>query len=163
MGANTLVFPAAALIAALVAVVAIAAWTDVRSRRIPNWLCAGNLALGLAYAGTGGGWPNLGWAALHVVIALLVTMGLFAVRAIGAGDAKFYASMAAWLPVFDGIRLLVAVALAGLVLLAVFLAVRMRGRAERVAQGVNDPDSPFAKLPYGVAIGLGGLVTVLTP
>nr|WP_272916569.1 prepilin peptidase [Tsuneonella aeria] len=149
--------PSVLFLVALAGVVGMAAYTDVTQRRIPNWLCGVNLALGLAFAWVQAGWPGMGWAALHAVIALLVTMGLFAARVIGAGDAKFYASMAAWLPVTAGLRLLVSVALAGLLLLIVFFAVRLRGRANRPA----DRESPFAKLPYGVAIGIGGLVAVL--
>lgn len=151
-----------AFCAALAALVAAAAWIDVRSRRIPNWLCAGNLALGvcytgLAYGGSGAGWSGVGLALLHVLAALLVTMGLFALGMIGAGDAKFYASLAAWMPVQAGLSLLVSVSLAGLVLLAVFFALRVPGRAKRNREQPSD----FDKLPFGVAIGLGGLVAVL--
>lgn len=156
-----LTFPSAAFVAALAGVVAIASWTDVTQRRIPNWLCAANFALGLgytglAYGGSGAGWTEVGLAALHAFAALLVTMVLFAMRAIGAGDAKFYASMAAWLPINQGLGLLVAVSLAGLVLLVVFFLTRVRGRNAR------DPatSSHFDKLPYGVAIGFGGLAAV---
>lgn len=160
---SALTFPSVLFTGALFSVVAVAAWTDVTLRRIPNWLCALNLALGLGYAGlayggTGGGWNGFGLAALHALVALLVTMVLFALGAIGAGDAKFYASMAAWLPIGQGLSLLVSVALAGLLLLVVFLAMRIRGRAGRK----SDPHSPFAKLPYGVAIGLGGLAAVVS-
>ena len=151
-----------AFLAALSGVVVVAIWTDVRSRRIPNWLCGANAILGLCYAGIAsqgpdGPWHAAGMAALHVIVALVVTMGLFAVGAIGAGDAKFYASMAAWLPIQQGLGLLVSVALAGALLLLIFLAVRLPGRARRKGGAKTD----FDKLPYGVAIGLGGLVAVV--
>lgn len=156
--------PGTAFVAALIGVVMIAAWTDIRLRRIPNWLCAINLPLGLAYAGLayggdGGGWSGVGLASLHALTALLVTMGLFALGVIGAGDAKFYTSMAAWLPLDQGLRLLLGVSLAGLLLVIVFLATRKQRRAQR-ALGA---DSAFDKLPYGVAIGLGGLAAVALP
>lgn len=154
--------PGAFFAAALVGVAAVGSWTDVTQRRIPNWLCGINLAVGLAYAwfangGTDGGWPPAGFAVLHAIIALLLTMALFAVGAIGAGDAKFYTSMAAWLPISQGITLLVAVAVAGLALLIVFALTRLRGRASRKPSA----NSHFDKLPYGVAIGVGGLAAVL--
>ena len=153
---------AIALLACLAGLVATAIWTDVRSRRIPNWLCAANAVLGLCYSGfaaqaPGGPWPAVGFAALHIVAALIVTMGLFAVGAVGAGDAKYYASMAAWLPIQQALGLLVSVSLAGLVLVVIFLAVRLPGRARRDKTKKTD----FDKLPYGVAIGLGGLAAVL--
>ena len=156
-----LTFPTIAFAAALVGVVALASWTDVTERRIPNWLCAANLVIGLgfaglAYGGNGAGWAGVGLAALHSLAALLVTMVLFALRAIGAGDAKFYASMAAWLPINQGLSLLVTVSLAGLVLLAIFFLTRIRGRSTREPAA----NSHFDKLPYGVAIGFGGLAAV---
>ena len=78
--------------AALFAVVG-AVW-DVRTRRIPNWLVA-LLALAAAGATLGmDGWSALGSSAIHAAIALVVGMGLFALRAIGAGDAKFYSAAA---------------------------------------------------------------------
>lgn len=153
-----LAFPAVLFALALLGVAVVASWTDVTQRRIPNWLCAGNLVLGLSYAGLahGGGWQAVGLSSVHVLAALAVTMVLFAVGAIGAGDAKFYASMAAWVPIGQGLYLLVSVALAGLVVLVVFFAVRPRGKAERAAS----ERSSFNKLPYGVAIALGGLAAV---
>ena len=153
---------ALAFYAALAAIVATGSWIDVRSRRIPNWLCAANLGLGfgytgLAYDGGGAGWAGVGLAALHVLVALLVTMGLFALGMIGAGDAKFYASMAAWMPIQAGLWLLTSVSLAGLALLALFFAFRIRGRTKRNPEQPSD----FDKLPFGVAIGIGGLMAVL--
>jgi prepilin peptidase CpaA len=146
---------------ALGGLVAVAIWTDVRSRRIPNWLCGVNALLGLCYSGFAaqgpdGPWQTLGFAALHVAAALVVAMGLFAAGAIGAGDAKYYASMAAWIPIQQALGLLVSVALAGVILLVVFLAVRLPGRSRRA----NAKKDDFDKLPYGVAIGLGGFAAV---
>jgi prepilin peptidase CpaA len=45
------------------------------------------------------------------------------------------------------------------VLLSLFLAIRLPGRAARKGKG----RSQFDKLPYGVAIGLGGLAAVTLP
>ena len=152
---------ALAFYAALAAIMAAGSWIDLRSRRIPNWLCAANLGVGLGYTGLayddgGAGWAGIGLAALHVLAALLVTMSLFALRMIGAGDAKFYASMAAWLPPGRAIWLLVSVALAGLILLLGFMVWRLARRSKARA----DDKSDFAKLPYGLAIGAGGLLAV---
>lgn len=151
--------PALAFVAALAVLVGVAAWTDLRQRRIPNWLSALTLVIGLAYVGwaVGGGWTATGLAALHAVVALIVTMGLFAVRAIGAGDAKFYTAISAWMPIGKGVLLLVSVALAGLVLLVIFYLARIRGRRARADPSPSD----FDKLPYGIAIGIGGLFAVL--
>lgn len=147
--------PAIPFTAALGVIVAIACWTDLRERRIPNWLVLLNLVCGLASVGYALGWNGTAMAALHVVIALAVGMILNARGMIGGGDAKFYASMAGWLPLREGIGLLVSVAVAGLILLLLFLVWR-RFRPRQPSS--ENPD--FAKLPYGVAIGIGGLVTI---
>jgi prepilin peptidase CpaA len=138
------------------AVVAVGSWTDARLRRIPNWLCLLNLVLGLAWMLLAAGWAGVGAAALHVVGALAVGMVLTALGVLGAGDAKFYASMAAWLAPGRAIWLLVSVALAGLILLLGFMVWRLARRSKAQA----DDKSDFAKLPYGLAIGAGGLFAV---
>ena len=40
---------AIALLACLAGLVVTAVWTDVRSRRIPNWLCGANAVLGVRF------------------------------------------------------------------------------------------------------------------
>lgn len=147
--------PAIAFMIALVVIVAIACWTDLRERRIPNWLVIVNLAVGLLAVGIAAGWGGAGMAALHVLIALAIGMVLNAVGAIGAGDAKFYASMAGWLPLGGALALLVSVSVAGLVLLLAFLVWRRFNPRQP-----SKADSDFAKLPYGVAIGIGGLLAI---
>lgn len=144
-----------ALLVVLAALVAIGSWTDVRERRIPNWVSLATLLAGLGAVGMQGGWAALGWAAAHFGVALVIGMILTAMGWVGAGDAKFYAALAAWLPIQLGLRLLVSVALAGLVLL-VFFMLRRRGRIGRTSKHQSD----FDKLPYGVAIGIGGLIAV---
>jgi prepilin peptidase CpaA len=152
-GHSPLIYGALAVLAGLLA---IAGWTDVKQRRIPNWVSAAALVLGLATVGFASGWGALGWAGLHVAAALVVGIALTAAGVLGAGDAKLYAALAAWLPIQLGLWLLVAVAIAGLALLMVFAMTR-RGRIKRK----SDVESDFDKLPYGVAIAVGGLVAVM--
>lgn len=144
-----------ALLAVLAGLVVYASWTDIKERRIPNWISALTIVTGFAAVFAMGGLVEMGWAAAHFAVALIVGMVLTAMRWIGAGDAKFYAAIAAWLPIQAGLWLLVSVALAGLVLLAGF-AMKRRGRISRTSANQSD----FDKLPYGVAIGLGGLLAV---
>jgi prepilin peptidase CpaA len=82
-------------------------------------------------------------------------MALFAMRAIGGGDAKFYAALAAWFPLSMGLYYLFYVSLAGLALLVVWFLAR-----KFMLRTLPDlkPDSPFRKLPYGVAIGAGATI-----
>jgi prepilin peptidase CpaA len=143
------------LLAMLAILVSYAAWTDVRQRRIPNWVSAVTLATGLAAIFAVGGPEQMGWSTAHSAVALVVGMILTAFRWIGAGDAKFYAAIAAWLPIQLGLWLVVSVALAGFLLLVGF-AMKRRGRIART----SDEHSDFDKLPYGIAIGFGGLLAV---
>ncbi|OAN56583.1 MULTISPECIES: A24 family peptidase [unclassified Sphingobium] len=131
---------------------AFASWSDVSTRRIPNWLCL--LTFLLAIAATAylqGAWVA-GDHLLHAFAALAVGMALFALKAVGGGDAKFYAAVAAWFPLADAWRLFVLVSFSGLLLLAVCFAVRrMRGLPlRRQSQGMDG-------IPYGVAIAVGAI------
>ncbi len=140
----------------LAAIAGLAAWFDIRERRIPNWLCGVNLLAGLGFVLFAADWRVAALAAVHALVALAIGFALSVAGAIGAGDAKFYASMAAWFPIQAFLWLLVSVALAGLALLIVFFILRrIAGKPVRAAS-----DDPFAKLPYGIAIGLGGLAAL---
>jgi prepilin peptidase CpaA len=151
---------APALAAALVlgALAAAGAYLDLRYRRLPNWLCAAALfaGIGAGLAVHDGAW--VGMALLHALVALLVGMALFAGRVIGAGDAKFYAAIAAWLPLEHGLVLLSAVSLSGLAVLAAWFPARRRV-ASAIGSAANADD--FKKVPYGIAIALGGLIAYL--
>lgn len=135
----------------------LASWLDWNDRRIPNWLSLVIAAAGLIFVFTTGGIGGLGLNALHVAVALIGGMALFALRVIGAGDAKLYAATASWFSLFDGLRLFVSVALAGLiVLMAWFVVRRMAGK--RVTRAGDDPHD---MLPYGIAISLGAMLTAM--
>ncbi len=72
------------------------AWSDMQSMKIPNRavyaLAAGFAVLGL-FALAPEAWL---WRWVHLSVALLAGIALYAVRAIGAGDAKFAAAAAAY-------------------------------------------------------------------
>lgn len=123
------------------------AWTDITKRHLSNWLCVATLAAGLVLAGYDGTpaefFSHLG----HFAIALAIGLALFAGGVWGGGDGKFYASVAAWFPIGGFFNLMFAISMVGLVMLAI-MVVKKRGKLLRKdSKGV----------PYGVAIGLGGL------
>jgi prepilin peptidase CpaA len=81
-------------------------WTDLRARRIPNWLNLSGLILGFGlniYATQGQG---LKLALTGLGLSLLIYVPLYLIRAMGAGDVKFMAAIGAlagpdnWLGVF---------------------------------------------------------------
>ena len=130
------------------------AWLDLRHRLLPNWLCGLTLAAGLGFALAQGGWPAVASGGGHSLLALLAGMGLFALGAIGGGDAKFYSAISAWFVIGDGFRLLFSVSLAGLLLALLF----WRGRKLARPSG-SDAGSGFHHMvPYGVAIAAGAVV-----
>ena len=69
-------------------VIAAAAWTDVRSRRIPNLL--------LLYAAFPGGFLLGPVFPLRLILCTLLLYPLFRLRLTGAGDVKLLAVAAAW-------------------------------------------------------------------
>lgn len=141
----------------LLAVAITGTWLDIRHRRLPNWLCGIALVAGIGFGLALGGWDALPTALLHFLIALVAGIGLFALGGIGAGDAKYYASLAAWFPLREAPLLIGTVSLAGLALLIAWLPWRMRRRAR--GRYPSEEDALFDKLPYGVAISLGALAT----
>ncbi len=136
------------LLAGLAIALLIAAVTDLRHRRIGNWLNAA-IASGapLFWWATGLSlWPGV---ALQLGVALatfaLLAM-LFAIRAMGGGDVKLLTALALWIPPALFLKLIVAMALLGGVLTLIFGAAHvLRRRRGRIA------------IPYGVAISLAGL------
>ena len=75
----------------------VATITDLRSRRIPNWLVIPFLVLGMVVCTISGGWPGLGRSFLGALIGSLA-LGIFClVGGMGMGDVKLFAAMGAWI------------------------------------------------------------------
>lgn len=136
------------LLAALAIALLIAAFTDLRTRQIGNWL-TGAIALGAPLFWWASGlslWPGVAAQVGVALAAFVVLAGLFALRAMGGGDVKLLATLALWIEPAWFLDLVVVMALLGGVLTIVFAAWHMiRGNKERLA------------IPYGVAIASAGL------
>jgi prepilin peptidase CpaA len=143
-----------AALAVLLLVSVTGAWLDLRYRLLPNWLCAAALLAGLGFAFAQGGAGLAASAAGHAMVALVVGMGLFALGAIGGGDAKFYSGISAWFAIDDAFRLLLFVSLAGLVLALLF----RRRRGPSPANGYGPADVSHHMVPFGVAIAAGAVI-----
>src|SRR6266700_6068093 len=80
----------------LILLVSAAAWTDLRTRRIPNWITVSGAAVGLVlhiqYGGAPGAMQSLAGAALGLAIFL----GLYAAGGMGAGDVKLFGAVGAF-------------------------------------------------------------------
>lgn len=135
-----------------------AAWGDFRSYRIPNILVGALLVLFVLALAAGLVPQNkipthLGTGA----IALLLGLALFHMNWIGGGDAKLFAVLALWAGAPEAIRLAFVTSLAGGALSA-FVLLRARFAEKRATD--SDQSGTRAsgpKVPYGVAIAVGGL------
>jgi prepilin peptidase CpaA len=158
----------------LIGAVALAAVSDLRSRRISNALTAGGLVAALvlrAFLDFGALWAGL----LGAGIALAIVLPLFAMRGVGGGDAKLLIMVGAFLgptgfivallatAILGGVMSVVATVRAG-VLLPVILntggllkwALTLGRRGERTTLV-----SPGAvSVPYGVAIAIGSVIAL---
>lgn len=153
------------------AVVTLATITDLRTRRIPNWLVLPFLVSGLLVSGILHGWAGLGKGLLGVLAAAAV-MGLFCyLGGMGLGDLKLCAAVGAWV---GPSQLLIALVITGLVggvmalgwaLSGGFLGETLRGAGDLLLgfgkRGLRAHeslvlDNPLArKMPYAPAIAVG--------
>jgi prepilin peptidase CpaA len=153
-----------------VAVVAVATFTDLRSRRIPNWLVFPFLLAGIMASGWLHGWQGVAQS----VEGLLLGGGLFGIMfllgGMGAGDVKLCAAIGAWIGPAQLLIALVLTGLAGGVMVigwaiyAGFLKDLFRGTGDLVF-GWNSGsrptlrDSMRRKMPYAPAIAIGTLMS----
>lgn len=143
-----------ALAAVLCVLLGVAAITDMRQRRIPNWVVLGVVVLFAAWTATLEG-AGLASGLMAAGIATLVAVPLYACGVVGAGDSKLFMALAmfagmAYLKVFGLVTVLAGGALAFAVLAShptrtlAMLQTRGRGGSQLT-------------VPYGVAIALAGV------
>lgn len=136
------------LLAALAIALLFAAFSDLRYRRIANWLTGGvALAAPLFWWANGLAlWPDV---ALQFGVALAtfaVLAALFALKAMGGGDVKLLTALALWIEPSSFLQLVIVMALLGGILTILFGAWHiMRRQRDKLA------------IPYGVAISMAGL------
>jgi Flp pilus assembly protein protease CpaA len=172
---------------ALIGASLVAAVTDLRQGRIPNWLTLPLWLLGLARATYLGGAGGLGRALEVSVLLALPYLVLFFLAKGGAGDAKLMAAIGAWLSLDEGLVVLCCVATAGMILALLTLAARREcqnllgglltslylfavawgsgvrggGLLARDDQGRTPEPAGRLTLPYGMAIFIGVCIGAL--
>ncbi len=114
---------------------------------------------------TGMDWATYGWHFAAAAMVLGVTFGLFAMGGIGGGDAKLLAATSLYMGM--GVQLmqymLVSAFVGGILTLAV-LKFRRSPLSVYVGQNMflRNLTEMQSGVPYGVALGIGGLVTYPT-
>lgn len=77
------------------ALTATAAVTDIRYRRIPNWLVLAGIVVGFGWNVSASGWSGLLQAAEGLGLGFILYFPLYLIRARGAGDVKLLAAAGA--------------------------------------------------------------------
>ena len=179
--------PLFACFAALMTLLFLAALTDLRERRIPNWLNAGVAALYPVYLLLSP--VPVAWSGAVAVSLLvgLVGLMLFARELIGGGDVKLIAAISLWAGVDNFALFALVTTLTGGVVgcaslwywrwspliqahLAGFGLAAGGGRSAAPVPATDQPEpgapaaaalSAPATLPYGIAIAAGGVAVIV--
>jgi prepilin peptidase CpaA len=164
----------------LVLTVAFAAAFDVGTRRIPNFITVGGVAVALVLRLSSGGVDALVGGLLGALLAFLLTFPLFMLKGMGGGDVKLLTAVGAFLGPYSTFVALLATALVGGVLAVVVSFRRKRlgsslsgtvtvvkGLALKAVSGGEVDAVPTLEtrnavtVPYGVAIAVGAVIGLL--
>lgn len=152
---------------------AVACVSDLRTRRIPNWLTGLLAAAGVAYTLAAGRGLAHGFGG--ILVGFVIWVPFWLLGWLGAGDVKLVAAAGAWLGPWATVEASVVAALLGAVLSLWWLlrSGRMRTVVERVLLATSAPrllggtvvtSGDRQRLaPYAVALVLGLLVAGWCP
>ena len=160
--------------AVYVALLAAAAVSDVKARRIPNRLVIVIAATGLLYTLLQTPTPGaIGRALLAGLIGFALWIPFYALRMLGAGDVKLFAAAGLWLAPTQVLWAAVGAAILGGVLSLVGMVAGYGSGLTilRLAHAIRQPDtlmSPSGRiagktLPYGVAMAVALAVAGWAP
>jgi prepilin peptidase CpaA len=154
----------------LIAVI-IATVSDIRSRRIPNWLVFPFLLAGMVVSAVTRGWSGLGQSVAGVLVAAFLLGIFYWLGGMGMGDLKLCAAIGAWIGPQQLLLALVVMGLAGGVMALVwaicggFLKESLSGASDLVFGFRKRGFRPHAtlvltnpstrKMPYAPAIAIG--------
>lgn len=151
-----------------VIVLGVAVFTDLRSRRIPNWLVLPFLPLGIAVSAWFHGWHGVAASLEGAAVGVVAFGVLFFMGGMGAGDVKLCAAIGAWIGPGQLFIALVLTGLAGGVMViawaayAGFLKDLFTGTGDLVFSGAKRAEVTLSnplkrKMPYAPAIAIGTL------
>jgi prepilin peptidase CpaA len=150
-----------------VVVAAIAAISDLRTRRIPNWLTYTGLLMAVSARTIFGGWSGL----MSGVAGVFVAGGIFALffflGAMGGGDVKLMGAVGAWMGPSHAVLTLIAVCMTGGFIAFAYLIFGFdKSSAVKVEDGAKTSALPCGartdrtspRVPFGLAIAIGTVV-----
>lgn len=156
-----------AILACAVLLSLLAAYTDLRWRRIPNWITVPGFLLGLTLNVAHSGWHGMRTSLLGAALGLLLLFPFVVLRSLGAGDWKLAGAVGSFLGPGALIDVLLAsVFVAGLMAIALVI---YKGRLRETMRNLKhlvgslatfhmpgpelSLDNPHSlKVPYGVAL-----------
>jgi prepilin peptidase CpaA len=158
-----------------VVVLAVATYTDLRSRRIPNWLVYPFLLAGITVAGWQDGWHGILHSLEGLALGALIYGIFFWLGGMGMGDVKLCAAIGSWI---GPSQLLLAIVFAGIAggIMAIcwatfggflgdlfsgtsdlLLGWKKRGQLAHPELVLSNPKA--RKMPYAPAIAIGTLLS----
>jgi prepilin peptidase CpaA len=137
------------LLGALAILLLVAMVTDLKSRRIPNWLCLTIAVMAPIFwwATDTALFPDALSRAGAASLVFLLFFGAFCLGGMGGGDVKLGTALALWFPPMVSLLLLVITSIAGAV---VTIAAWVHHNKIKRAEGKT-------LVPYGIAIAFAGL------
>jgi prepilin peptidase CpaA len=156
-------------------VLAVATFTDLRSRRIPNWLVLPFMVAGIGVSGWLHGWSGIGQSLSGLGLGALLLGVLWWLGGMGMGDLKLCAAIGAWIGPMQLLFALVITSMAGGIMALCWAAAG--GFLGELFQGAGDLVFGFAKrglrpqpelvlsnpsarkMPYAPAIAIGTIVS----
>jgi prepilin peptidase CpaA len=155
------------VLAAVIA--AVAGYTDWRARRIPNWLTAPGLVLGIVTNSLATGWSGTKESLLGAGLGLVLLLPFVVIKSLGAGDWKLVGAIGSCVGPHHLLTVLfIAILVNGLMALVMIVRrKRMRQTALNVGHMLASLatlqlpgqeltlDNPEAvKVPFGVAVAI---------
>lgn len=149
---------------------AIAGWSDVLTRRVPDWT-AGLLAVLGIVVRVAEGPRSLGMSVAAAVVLFAILLIVYARNAIGGGDVKLATAIALGLTPLATLHFVIATAMAGGLIGVFYLILRRNGGRLPAPSGAGLPARLWAierwrarrrGIPYAVAIAAGAAY-VLVP
>jgi prepilin peptidase CpaA len=156
-------------------VLAVATFTDLRSRRIPNWLVLPFLVAGIVVSAWFHGWHGIGQSLCGLGLGALIFGVLFWLGGMGMGDVKLCAAIGAWIGPAQLLTALVLTGLAGGVMAlgwaayGGFLRDLFKGSGDlifgfgkhgmRPCPKLNLAHPLARKMPYAPAIAIGTFIS----